>query len=116
MSKTDNFEQTAKKQLDESLHDLSPEVARRLQQARYTALESVTRKKAWSFYPQAKYAMFALVVVTVSFFINVNEQDSTLATVAMESDIEMLTSNESFELLEDLEFIQWLAETEKYVG
>ena len=36
--------------------------------------------------------------------------------VAMEADIEMLTSSEGLELMEDLEFIQWLAESEEYAG
>lgn len=116
MSKIENIEQKAKQQLDESLHDLSPDITRRLQQARYAAIEKASQKNIWSFLPEVKYAMFAIAIVSVSIFLKVNDNDSALTTLAMESDIEMLTSNESLELLEDLEFIQWLAENEKYVS
>jgi hypothetical protein len=116
MSKTENIEQKAKKQLDESLHDLSPDIIRRLQQARYAALEKATQKNIWSAFPQVKYAMIALAIVSVSIFFNIKDNNPDLSTLAMESDIEMLTSNESLDLLEDLEFMQWLAETEKNVS
>ena len=51
MNKPDNFEQKNKALLDESLDDISPEVARRLQQARYAALEKAKPRSIWSYYP-----------------------------------------------------------------
>lgn len=116
MNKSDKIEQAAKKQLDESLQELSPEIARRLQYARNSAVEKATQKNIWSAFPQVKYAMFALAVVSVSILFNLKDNDSALTTLVMESDIEMLTSNESLDLIEDLEFMQWLAETEKNVS
>lgn len=34
----------------------------------------------------------------------------------MEADVEMLTANKSLDLIEDFEFMQWLAESEEYAG
>ena len=116
MIKTDKMAQQVKQQLDASLEDLNPQVTRRLQQARYAAIEKAGSKKLWNFYPQAKYAMFALLVLTISIVFNVDKNVPVETTLAMESEIEMLTSNESLELLQDLEFMQWLAESKQHVS
>ncbi len=116
MSKSDKFEKKAKSLLDESIDDLSPEITRRLQQARYAAIEKTKPRTTWSFFPQAATAVFAIVVVSVSVFFNFNQNEVTETVLAMETEMEMLTSNDSMELMEDLEFIQWLVETEEYAG
>ena len=116
MNKPENFEEKAKSLLDESLDDLSPDISRRLQQARYAALEKAKPRNLWSFFPQALTAMFVVAVVSASLVFNFNEDTLMNTDLAMETDIEMLTSNEGLELMEDLEFMQWLAESEEYAS
>ena len=116
MNKPDKFEDKVNSLLDESVDDLSPDISRRLQQARYAALEKAKPRSFWSYYPQALTAMFAVAVVSVSLMFNFNDDELVNTDLAMETDIEMLTSNEGLELMEDLEFMQWLAESEEYAG
>lgn len=116
MNKPDKFENKTRSLLDESIIDISPDIARRLQQARYAALEQVKPRSIWSFYPQALAAMIAVAVVSASLFFNFDENVLNNTELAMETDIEMLTANESLDLMEDLEFMQWLAESEEYAS
>jgi len=118
MSKNIEFENKAKAYLDESLNELSPDITRRLQQARNAALEKAKPRSLWSFFPQAATAAFAIVVVSLSFNFNFNfnQNETTDTVIAMETEMEMLTSNDNLELMEDLEFIQWLVESEQYAG
>ena len=116
MKKPDNFEQKNKSLLDESVDDISPEITRRLQQARYAALEKAKPRSIWSFYPQAIAATLVVSVISASLLFNFDGNVLNNTEIAMEADIEMLTSSEGFELLEDLEFMQWLAESEEYAS
>lgn len=116
MNKPENIEKKAKSLLDESLSELPPAITRRLQQARYAALEKAKPRSIWSFYPQAITAMFAVSIISASLFFGLNEDKLINTELAMESDIEMLTSNESLDLMEDLEFMQWLVESEEYAS
>ena len=111
-----DFEKKSKVILDDSLNDISPEVARRLQQARYAALEKAQPRKLWSFFPQAATAVFAVSIISATVFINYNQSDTTENILATGIEMEMLSSSDNFELMEDLEFIEWLAETEEYAG
>ncbi|MDH5601461.1 MAG: DUF3619 family protein [Gammaproteobacteria bacterium] len=116
MHKPDNFEQKNKSLLDESLDDISPEIMRRLQQARYAALEKAKPRTIWSYYPRAIAATLVVSVISASLFINFDDNVLNNSEVAMEADIEMLTSSEGLELMEDLEFMQWLAESDEYAS
>ena len=115
-NKSEEFEKKAKVLLDESLDDLSPEITRRLQQARYAALETAKPRSFWSFYPQAATAVFAVAVISVSLLVNFDGHKLNNTELAMEADMEMLIANESLDLLEDLEFMQWLMESEEYAS
>lgn len=116
MSKNIEFEKKAKAYLDESLDELSPDITRRLQQARYAALEKAKPRSLWSFSPQAASVAFAIAVVSLSLSFNFNQNETTDTVIEMETEMEMLTSNDNLELMEDLEFIQWLVESEQYAG
>lgn len=116
MSKNIEFENKAKDYLDESLDELSPDITRRLQQARYAALEKAKPRSLWSFFPQAVTAAFAIAVVSFALIFSFNQNETTDTVIAMETEIEMFTSNDNLELMEDLEFIQWLVESEQYAG
>ena len=128
MNKPEEFEKNAKNLLDESLDDLSPEITRRLQQARYEALEKAKPRSSWSFFPQsasdvlsipavpAISAVFAVAIISATLMFSFNENKLNKIELAMEADIEVLTANESLDLLEDLEFMEWLAESEEYAS
>lgn len=116
MSDTDKFEKKIKHELDESTDELNPDVLRRLQQARYAALEQSVSKPRWSFFPQAVTAVFAIAVISMSFFFNFNNTEIIDSELVLETELEMFTSVDSLELMEDLEFIQWLAESEEYAS
>ena len=116
MNNSEEFEKKAKVLLEQSLDDLSPDITRRLQQTRYAALEKAKPRSIWSFYPQAATAVFAIAVISVSLFFNFDNNQLNKTELAMEADIEMLTANESLDLMEDLEFMQWLVETEEYAS
>lgn len=116
MNKPENFENKAKSLLDESIDGVSPDVARRLQQARYAALEQAKPRAIWSFYPQAIAATLTVALISASLLFNFDDNVLNNTELAMETDIEMLTTNESLDLLEDLEFMQWLAESEEYAS
>ena len=116
MNKPDNFEQKSKSLLDESLDDISPDVARRLQQARNGALEKAKPRTIWSYTPQAIAATLVVAVISASLLFNFDDNVLNNTEIAMDADIEMLTSSEGLELMEDLEFMQWLAESEEYAG
>ena len=116
MNKPGEFEKKAKSLLDESLDDLDPAITRRLQQARYAALEKAKPRSTWSFYPQAISAVFVITIISAGLYFNYDDNALNNTELALESDIEMLTVNESLDLIDDLEFMQWLAESEEYAG
>ncbi|MCW9032188.1 MAG: DUF3619 family protein [Gammaproteobacteria bacterium] len=116
MNEQDKFENKTKSLLDESIDEISPDIARRLQQARYAALEQAKPRSIWSFYPQVTAAMLAVAVVSAMLLFNFDENILNNTELVMEKDIEMLTSNESLDLMENLEFMQWLAESEEYAS
>jgi len=118
MSNNIGFENKAKASLDDSLDEISPDITRRLKQARYAALEKAKPRSLWSFFPQAATVAFAIAVVSLSLNFNFNQNETTDTVIAMETEteMEMLTSNDNLELMEDLEFIQWLVESEQYAG
>lgn len=116
MNKPEQFEKKAKSLLGESLDDLDPAITRRLQQARYAALEKAAPRSIWSFYPQAISAVFAVTIISVGLYFNFDNNALNNTELAMEADIEILTANESLDLIEDLEFMQWLEESGEYAG
>ena len=116
MNKSEDIENQAKKLLDQSLAEINPEISRRLQQSRFAALEKAKPRTNWIFNPRAATALFAVAIISVSVWFNTQTPDFSDTTLAMESDIEILTDHDALELLEDMEFMQWLLETETYAS
>lgn len=114
----DKFEKDIKQKLEEGLDDISPDISRRLQSARYAALEKAQQKPHLlsSFFPQTITAAAAIAVVSVSLYMNFSVDDTAETVLAMEAEMEMLTANENLELMEELEFIEWLVENEEYAS
>lgn len=116
MNKPDEFEQKAKSLLDDGVEDLHPDIQRKLQQARYAALEKAGSRAGWNYLPQALAATFAIAVVSLSLLFNFNENELSHTELAMESDFEVLMASDGLDLMEELEFMQWLAESDEYAS
>ena len=108
MSDRDNedFLQQVRQQRDKSENNLDATTRSRLTQIRNVALESATQPKAKWLWPVPAMALSSaaiVAVVSVSLLVNtVTVQNSSL------DDLPLLTMNDSFELLNDVEFYQWL--------
>lgn len=116
MNKHNDFETRVKSLLDESADDISPEVSRRLQHARNKALAENRHRRHPYMLPLAAAASVLVAIISVNVWHADTDNELAGFTLAMETEIELLTSKDNLELLEDLEFIQWLAETEGYAG
>ena len=105
-SDSEQFLKQIRQQLDESENRLDATTRSRLTQIRSAALDSATQPKAKGLWPVPAMALSAaaiVAVVSVSLSVNtVTVQNSSL------DDLSLLTINDSFELLNDVEFYQWL--------
>lgn len=96
-----------KGQLDESVDGLDAETRSRLTQARYQALSGLEKRspwwRGWSL-PTGALATALVVVLAVGLA----RPPTSTESVSDLEDLELLSANESFELLEELEFYEWL--------
>jgi hypothetical protein len=104
MKNESSIENQVNQSLDESIENLSPEVRRALNQSRHKALEATARSN-WRLTPMHKLAVGASFLLVVSFswqfFTQVQEENVTPFAAVLDEDLEMLN---------DLEFVYWLAE------
>ena len=104
----------ARRQLDESASAVDGESASRLSRARHHALSSLEKRAsfwpAWGM-PAGAISAALAIVLTLGSFQNRSASDN----VSDLEELELLSANESFELLEDLEFYEWLP-TEQETG
>lgn len=112
MTKHHEFEQQVKTMLDQSVDELTPEIQRRLQSARYAALDKARARPRWWGLPAAAMAMALVAVVTTNVLLSQRNAGLPETVLAMDSEMELLTSADNLELMEDLEFMQWLAESQ----
>ena len=114
--RNEDFEKRSAELLRESAQNLSGHVRSRLTQARHAALEEARRSRsAWQWRVWAPAGGFAIAVVLAVVLWRGGgpaQEFPVPAAVATEhsaiDDLELLAANESFELLEDLEFYAWL--------
>jgi len=108
MSKQDqSVEQTSIEEqvnlsLNESIDNLSPEIRRKLNQARMTALEN---KRYTPFFWKSASAFSFLIAVTLVWQLvpqNIESETNLFAEVLQED----------LEMLDDLEFVYWMAEAD----
>ena len=101
------FEAKAKKLFDESVAGLDAQTRSRLNRGRQAALaELESPKAAWGqWLPAAGIAAAAVVAVVVW---TGNPPVDELTPDASASDFEILLTEDSFEMLEDLEFYSWI--------
>jgi len=111
--------------LDEGAAPLDDEVSGRLRQSRREAVrvamgrQAKRRRQTQWLLPASGVAIVALVVV-LSFGIGIGPADRPVpmdqSAVAGTEDLPLLTSPESLDLFEELDFYQWLEEERESVG
>lgn len=118
------FAEKAKQLFDESVEGLDGETRSRLNQGRQAALEELkTGKPVWVQWAPAAGVAAAAVVAVVLW--TGNPPTDVVTPEASASDFEILLTEDSLEMLEDLEFYSWIElegnadetlETEDIVG
>jgi hypothetical protein len=101
------FAEKAKQLFDESVEGLDGQTRSRLNRGRQAALNELTAgKPVWVQWAPAAGVAAAAVVAVVLWTGNPPVDELTPAASA--SDFEILLTEESFEMLEDLEFYSWI--------
>ena len=98
----------AKQHLDESVENLAPDTASRLRAARYEALHPRQQSVPW-FWPACGFAAACLMVFSLTFWWNDSANERMVPPL---EDLDLLASAEPFDLYEELDFYDWLAEHE----
>lgn len=110
MKKEDKLFKNIQEHLDKSVDDLDPNIAGKIRQARYKALEQ--QKSGWLTWgiPLSGIAATAVVVIiAVSIF---RPDVPRLETRQVEM-VEMLMTDQNLEIFENMEFYIWLAANPK---
>jgi hypothetical protein len=106
----EEFEKQARELLEESTQRLDGRVRSRLTQARFAAVEEARRSRhssTWrTWVPAGALAAAAVLAVVVW-----NGQPAPPASLGVQSldDLEIVAGGENFELLENLDFYEWVA-------
>ena len=105
----DQFLQKAKARFDESVEELDGASRSRLNRARHAAIEAsapggatIGRWKQWV--PAGGVAAAAVIVAFVWNNSSIMDTESSVPV----DDLEILITDDSFEMLEDLEFYSWI--------
>ena len=108
----DRLVQRAKTLFDDSVGELDAERLSKLNQARQRALEELDRGPAFGSWKRLLPAggVAAAVVLAALIVLRTDEVaiDVPMAPTAAETDFELLIDEDSFEMLEDLEFYSWM--------
>ena len=109
------FEHKVKHVLDESVEDLDAHTLSRLKQARHRALDSASihHRPAWLL-PTGGFAVAASVAVLTVILWHGKPVDQDMMQGF--EDLELLSSGESLEFYEDLDFYTWLEYEENERG
>ena len=101
------FVERAKQHFDESVANLDGETRSRLNRSRQAALaEIASGKRAWIEWAPAAGVAAAAVVAVVMWTGSLPTDELTPSSAS--TDIEILLTEDSFEMLEDLEFYSWI--------
>lgn len=107
------FIQDIKQELDNSCERLDAHTLSRLNHIRHQALEETITEKRPAFHQRPLLSGGALafftLVLAVSFYFNIDTPNEIDIALSELEDIEILSSEENFELYEDIEFYQWLS-------
>ena len=107
-----HFVDAARRLLDESVEHLDASILSRLSRARNTALDGGKGRKSlfrrpWPMVGMTVSAMAAAVLVL--FILSVGPFRPEAVETNLVADLGLLTSEESIEFLEDIEFYEWLS-------
>ncbi|TVO70975.1 hypothetical protein [Sedimenticola selenatireducens] len=100
---TDSLEQRASKVLDQGVDDLDELTCIQLSAARKRALAQPVRSWNWGIPAGLATAVSAILVIALWF----GAPSDSLPNTPLD-DLELLTTTESLDLLEEFEFYQWL--------
>ena len=112
----DEFNKQAKGSLDESVDNLDPETSQQLFSVRQKALAELDKPVWWKapmLKPVGAIAAGLTVFMIVSPVYKVADNDKGITQPA---DIELVASLDSLEMVEELEMIQWLLESDDYAS
>ncbi len=98
--------------LDSSVDNLEPGINRRLQQARHAALKTGVKPRRSFWQPAGALILASILLLAV--FIR-PERQSVPEPVAL-ADLELITTDDSLQLYENLDFYQWLLENDSHAG
>jgi hypothetical protein len=101
-----------RQQLDQSCRALDGETLSRLNRIRHAALERKQAPRSRLLLPFGGFVTACVLVLSVTMFEPRSGSEAETGSAAALEDIEILTSSDSFDLYEDYEFYQWLAENE----
>lgn len=111
MKSEQEFLEDVRKVLESSVHELDAETKDALSQARHTALARRTRRAPFGirFLPQGAFpaVAVALAMLLLVFWIR---PEGAPPTENLNNDLEIISSGESMELYEDLDFYIWFSE------
>lgn len=101
------FAKRAKRHFDQSVANLDGETRSRLNRGRQAALaEIASGGRTWTQWAPAAGVAAAAVVAVVMW--TGNPPTDELTPLSASADIEILLTEDSFEMLEDLEFYSWI--------
>ena len=109
MIENDKLENNTRQVLDESVDHLDAETLSRIRQVRARTVEKAEQKTVhWFGVVSGAVATACVMVLAVTIFLNNEPAVQPLPA----EDIDLVSSLDELELVEDLEFYQWLAEYE----
>ncbi len=98
--------------LDSSADHLDPGINRRLQQARHAALEGTAKRHMPFWQPAGALLLASILLLTVFLW---PKRQNMPEPVAL-ADMELITTRDSLQLYENLDFYQWLLESNSHAG
>lgn len=116
--KQDKWLTEIKNELEQSTDTLDASVQSRLYAARRRALASYKGSQEWSYrrWPIWTSAVAATAVLSLSVLFWQQSGNQAVLPELAAGDMELITNSEEFALLDELEFYQWLEESEQDAG
>jgi hypothetical protein len=106
-----DFERRSKALFDASVENLDGETRSRLTQARYAAIEAARKNSAtnsrWRLWVPAGSAAAAVLAVLLVFGPGMRNSGTHVQPLAFD-DMDIVTNEDEFDLLENVEFYSWL--------
>jgi len=97
--------------LDAGLGEVPDEVARRLRQARATAVAGGKRRFDGYWKPAAALVLAGLLLMAL--FLRPPREEAVLPDTVAVTDLELIAADDSLQFYDDLDFYQWLLSVER---